>query len=62
LCRINAAKALVCDFDVMTNALPHAACNLGEGYAFLPEKEDHQHILLKGSIEDLTIQAYLEEI
>ena len=38
------------------------ACDLGEGYAFLPEKEDHQHIPLEGSIEDFAIQAYLEEI
>jgi hypothetical protein len=60
--RINAAKALVHDFDQMTNALPRVACNLGEGYAFLPEKEAHQHVLLEGLIEDLAIQAYLEEI
>lgn len=60
--RINAAKALVCNFDLTTNALPHAACNLGDGYAFLPEKEDHQHFPLEGLIEDLAIQAYLEEI
>ena len=29
---------------------------------FLPEKEDHHHIPLKGSIEDHAFQAYLEEI
>jgi hypothetical protein len=28
----------------------------------LPEKEDHRHFPLEGSIEDLAIQAYLEEL
>ena len=60
--RINAVKALVCDFDLTSNVLPCAACNLGDGYAFLPEKEDHHHIPPNGSVEDLAFQAYLEEI
>ena len=29
---------------------------------FLPEKEDHYHISLEGSIEDLAFQMYLGEI
>ncbi|KAF8234006.1 hypothetical protein L208DRAFT_1066276, partial [Tricholoma matsutake] len=33
--QINAAKVLVCDFDLTINALPHAACDLGDSYAFL---------------------------
>ena len=60
--RINAVKALVRDFDLMSNVLPCVACDLGEGYVFLPEKKDHHHIPLEGSIEDLAFQAYLEEI
>ena len=60
--RINAVKALVRDFDLTSNLLPRAACNLGEGYVFLPKKEDHHHIPLESSIEDLAFQAYLGEI
>ncbi|KAF8226511.1 hypothetical protein L208DRAFT_1018239, partial [Tricholoma matsutake] len=33
--RINAVKALVQDFDLVTNKLPRAACDLGGGYVFL---------------------------
>jgi len=29
-------KALVHDFDLTTNALPRVACDLGEGFTFLP--------------------------
>jgi hypothetical protein len=59
--RINAVKALVPDFDLATNKLPRAACDLGGGAAFLPEKEDHQHIPLEGSKEELAILEYLKE-
>ncbi|KAN0118507.1 hypothetical protein V8E52_005237 [Russula decolorans] len=51
-------------FQVLDNEamwMKHA-CNLGEGYAFLPEKEDHHHIPLDGSLEDLAFHVYLEEI
>lgn len=47
--QINAVKALVRDFDLMSNVLPHVACDLGEGYVFSPEKKDHHHIPLEGS-------------
>jgi hypothetical protein len=58
--RINALKALIRDFDLTTNMLPRAACDLGDGYALLPEREDHQHLPIVGSVEDLAIKSYLQ--
>jgi hypothetical protein len=60
--RINALKALVPDFDLSTIRLPRAACDLGGGYVFLPEKEDWQHNPVEGSKEEIAIQEYLTAI